>query len=253
MAAVEFGGWLSPEVAGWIIRAPGLSSLTWVAATLGAYVVAMALYRKSRAHPLALPVLTATAAIVGLLVATGTSYEAYFAAVHPLVFMIGPATVALAVPLFGQLQRLRTLWWPVSVALLVGSFVAIASALLIAWVFGGTPQMLLSLAPKSSTMPIATGLSAHFGGLAPLAAAAVAVTGIAGTMLSGPVLRGRLGPFDEATQGFTLGLTAHAIGTARALQISDTAGAFAAMAMSLNGLMTALWMPWAALWIASAS
>lgn len=252
MAQTDAGG-LFGTAAVWLAQTPGMASLTWVGATLGAYVIAMAVYRRSWARPLALPVLTGTAAVILLLYATGTSYNAYFSAVHPLVFMIGPATVALAVPLFGQLGRLKTIWWPVSVALLVGSAVAIASAVLIAWAFGGTPQILLSLAPKSSTMPIATSLSIHFGGLAPLAAAAVAFTGIAATMLSGPILRWVLGPLDDVTQGFSLGLAAHAIGTARALQMSETAGAFAAMAMSLNGIMTALWMPLAAQWIATIS
>ena len=123
--------------------------------------------------------------MVLLLLATGTSYDAYFTAVSPLVFMIGPATVALAVPLFGQLRRLRVIWWPVTVALLAGSGVAIMSALLIAWVFGGSAQTLISLAPKSATMPIATSLNAHFGGSVPLAAAAVAMTGIAGAIFPG--------------------------------------------------------------------
>lgn len=237
----------------WLAAFPGMTSLLWVAVTLAAYSVTMALYRRSRAHPLMLPVVTGTATVVLLLLATGTSYDAYFAAVSPLVFMIGPATVALAVPLFGQVRRLKVIWWPVTVALLAGSVVAIVSALLIAWAFGGSAQTLISLAPKSATMPIATSLNAHFGGSVPLAAAAVAITGIAGTMLSGRVLRGLFGPLDEAVHGFTLGLTAHAIGTARALQVSETAGAFAAMAMSLNGLVTALLMPLAVRWITAVS
>jgi putative effector of murein hydrolase len=233
----------------WLMDTHEMASLFWIAVTLLAYSMGTAIYRRSQAHPLLLPVLTGTAAVMLLLVLTDTSYDDYFAAVHPLVFMVGPATVALAVPLFSQIRHLKAIWWPVTVALLTGSVVAILSALLIAWSFGGTTQTLLSLAPKSSTMPIATSLSAHFGGLVSLAAAAVAITGIAGTMLSGPVLKWALGPLDDVVHGFTLGLTAHAIGTARALQISETAGAFAAMAMSLNGLVTALLMPLAVMWI----
>lgn len=234
-----------PALAGataWFVALPGGASLLWVGVTLAAYFSTMTLYRRSGGHPFMLPVLTGTAVVVAVLLASGTPYESYFIAVAPLVFMIGPATVALAVPLFGQLSRLQAIWLPVTVALLVGSLTAIGSSLLIAWAFGGDLQTLISLAPKSSTMPIATSLSGHFGGLVPLAAAAVALTGIAGTVLSGPVLRWVLGPLDDAAHGFALGLTAHAIGTARALQISETAGAFAALAMSLNGMMTALWL-----------
>lgn len=230
----------------WLSDFPGSASLLWVGVTLMAYFSTMTFYRRRGGHPLMLPVLTGTAVVIALLLATGTSYERYFIAVTPLVFLIGPATVALAVPLFGQLSRLRRIWLPVTVALCVGSTVAIGSAVLIAWGFGGDMQTLMSLAPKSSTMPIATSLSGHFGGLVPLAAAAVALTGIAGTMLSGPIFRWIIGPLDDATQGFALGLTSHAIGTARALQISETAGAFAALAMSLNGVMTALLLSLAA-------
>ena len=215
-------------------------SLFWVTVTMLAYGLTMAWYRRSRAHPLMLPVVTGSGIVIALLLMTGTPYDRYFTAVHPLVFLIGPATVALAVPLYGQLARLKAIWWPVTVALAAGCITAIGSAVLIAWVFGGSGQTLVSLAPKSATMPIATSLAAHFGGLVPLAAAAVAITGIAGTMLSGPVLRWLLGPLDDTVHGFALGLSAHAIGTARAFQISDTAGAFAAMAMSLNGLATAI-------------
>lgn len=221
----------------------GTDSLLWITVTLVAYLATMALYRRSHAHPLLLPVLVGTALVMCLLWVTDTPYEAYRAAVAPLVFLIGPATVALAVPLAAQFGRLKTIWWPVTVALAAGSAVAIGASLLIARLFGGTAETLVSIAPKSATMPIATGLSAYFGGEVSLAAVAVATTGIAGTMLAGPVLHRVLGERDEAVHGFALGLTAHAIGTARALQISETAGAFGALGMSLNGLATAVLMP----------
>lgn len=225
------------------------ASWGWITLTLLVHAVATVLHRRSGSHPLLLPVATGALMVMAMLQATGTSHARYLAALGPLLFWVGPATVALAVPLWGQWARLRAIWWPVSVALGVGSLVAIASALLIAWAFGGHAQTMISLAPKSVTMPIATGLSQHFGGLVPLTAVAVALTGIAGTVLSAPLLRWALGPLDERVMGFTLGLGAHAIGTARALHMGETAGAFAAMAMGLNGLMTALWMPWAARWV----
>lgn len=231
------------------LGADGMRELFWIAVTLLAYAMTTALYRRHGAHPLLLPVVTGTAIVMLLLTATGTAYHDYLDAVHPLVLLVGPATVALAIPLFGQIRQLKAIWWPVTVALLTGALVAILSAVFIARAFGGSTQTLLSLAPKSATMPIATSLSAQFGGQVSWAAAAVALTGIAGTMLSGPVLKWVLGSLDDAVLGFTLGLSAHAIGTARALQISETAGAYAAMAMSLNGLVTALLMPLAVMGI----
>lgn len=217
--------------------------LGWVTLTLVAYMLALRGHRRSGAHPLMLPVATGSLMVMAALTATGTPHSHYLLAVAPLQFWIGPATVAMAVPLFGQLPRLKAMWWPLSVALVVGSLVAVASTLLIAWMWGADTATLAALAPKSATMPIATALSQRLGGPTPLAAAAVAVTGMAGAALSGPVLRWTLGTPDDVTLGFSLGLSAHAVGTARALEVSDTAGAFAVMAMGLNGLLTALWMP----------
>jgi putative effector of murein hydrolase len=159
-----------------------------------------------------------------------------------LSFLIGPATVALAVPLFAQRERIRQLWRPIGVALLVGGTVAIVSALLIAWALGGTRETLMALAPKSATMPIALPVAERMGGPASLAAVAVAITGIAGAVLAAPLMR-LLRVHDPAVRGFAIGLTAHAIGTARELQVHPTAGAFAALAMSLNGVATAVLVP----------
>ena len=216
--------------------------LPWLVLTLLAYLGALALYRRSGAHPLLIPVLTAVVFIVVALMATGTPYATYRDGVSLLSLLIGPATVALAVPLYGQRARIRQMWRPLGIALLVGSTVAIASALLIAWALGGTLETLMSLAPKSATMPIALPVAERMGGLPSLAAVAVAITGIAGTILAGPVLR-LLRIHDPAVRSFAVGLTAHAIGTARELQVHPTAGAFAALAMGLNGVATAVLVP----------
>lgn len=225
-------------LAPWLARSP----LPWLVLTLLAYAGALALYRRSGAHPLLIPVLTAVAAIVAVLLATGTPYATYRQGVELLSFLVGPATVALAVPLFAQRGRIRQLWRPLGVALLVGCTVAIASALLLAWALGGTRETLMSLAPKSATMPIALPVAERMGGLPSLAAVAVAITGIAGAVLAAPLLR-LLRVQDPAVRGFAIGLTAHAIGTARELQVHPTAGAFAALAMGLNGVATAVLVP----------
>jgi putative effector of murein hydrolase len=226
------------------------ASLLWVSATGLAYALSLWLYRQGRAHPLLLPVLTGTLMVMAVLHWSGTAYADYFRAVEPLRFLIGPATVALAIPLFGQWKRLKPMAQALAVALAVGSLVAIGSSLLIAWALGGKASTLIALAPKAATMPIATQLTERVGGITALAAVAVALTGISGSMLSGLLLGRGKKPFDEVCYGFALGLGAHAIGTARAMQISATAGAFAALAMGLNGLLTAVLMP-AALLLAS--
>ncbi|GKT13584.1 LrgB family protein [Acidovorax sp. SUPP2522] len=231
------------------------SPLTWLTLTLLAYLAALWMYRRSGHNPFLLPVLTAVVGIVCVLLALGVPYPVYFEGVQLIHFFIGPATVALAVPLYGQLGRIRQIWRPVAIALLAGSVAAIGSAVLVAWALGGSMQTLMSLAPKSATIPIATAVAERLGGIASLAAVAVAVTGIAGAVMASPLLRALRLDGDPVVRGFAVGLTAHAIGTARELQTHATAGSFAALAMALNGIATALLMPamaallhWAGVW-----
>lgn len=218
------------------------SPLPWLVLTLVSYLGALRLYQRSGSHPLLIPVLTAVVVVVAVLLLTGTPYPVYFEGVQPLYFLIGPATVALAVPLYGQLGRIKEMWLPIGIALLVGSTAAIVSALGIAWALGGELETLLSLAPKSASMPFALPVAERLGGLASLAAVAVAITGIAGTIMARPVLN-LMRIHDPAVRGFAVGLTAHAIGTAREIQDNQTAGAFAALAMGLNGIATAVLVP----------
>jgi len=218
------------------------SPLLWLTVTLLAYLAAFSLYRRSSFNPFVNPVLIAVAFISALLLATKTPYPTYFEGAKFIHFLIGPATVALAVPLFAQMQRLKSLWLPLTIALVVGSLTAIVSGMGIAWAMGASHEISLSLAPKSATMPIAMGVSEKIGGVPALAAVAVAITGISGAIMARGVLN-LLRVEDDAVRGFTTGLVAHAIGTARALTRSETAGAFSALAMGLNGVATALLAP----------
>ena len=218
------------------------SPLPWLVLTMVVYLVTMALYQRSHCHPLLIPVFPSVVIIVGILLATDTPYATYQQGVQWLHLLIGPATVALAIPLYAQRERIRALWRPIGVALLVGCMVALLSAMGIAWALGASWETLVSLAPKSATIPIALPMAERFGGLPSLAAVAVAVTGISGCMLA-PLLLRLVRSTDPAVEGFAQGLTAHAIGTARSLQVHPTAGAFAALAMGLNGVLTALLMP----------
>lgn len=216
--------------------------LPWLLLTVLAYLAGTALYRRSGGHPLLIPVLTAVALIVVVLLALDVPYATYRTGTRWLELLIGPATVALAVPLYVQRQRIAAQIVPITVALLVGCVVAYVSTMAIAWALGGTWQTVLSLMPKSATVPIALPVSERAGGEPSLTAVSVAITGICGAMLT-PALPRLLGVRDEAQQGFALGLSAHAIGTARALQLSPTMGAFCALAMGLNGILTAALMP----------
>jgi predicted murein hydrolase (TIGR00659 family) len=216
--------------------------------TLLAYQAAYWLYAKSGLHPLANPVALSVAMLVALLLATDTPYATYFEGAQFVHFLLGPATVALAVPLYANLDKLRRNLLPLGGALLAGSVTAVASALAIGWALGASRETLLSLAPKSVTTPIAMGIAEKLGGLPSLTAVLVVCTGILGAVLA----RGTLNLLridDHAVRGFAVGVAAHGIGTARAFQVSETMGAFAGLAMGLNGLVTAFLFPLAlSLW-----
>jgi putative effector of murein hydrolase len=157
-------------------------------------------------------------------------------------FLLGPATVALAIPLFTQLARLKSMLLPLLGALLVGSLTACASAVAIGWALGASVESIRSLAPKSVTTPIAMAVAEKIGGLPSLTAVLVVTTGIVGAVAARYLLNA-LRIKDHAIRGFSVGVAAHGIGTARAFQVSEEAGAFAALAMCLNGITTALLLP----------
>jgi predicted murein hydrolase (TIGR00659 family) len=216
--------------------------LLWLVLTLGAYSLAFALFRLGRGNPLLNPVAIAVALIVAILAATGTSYQTYFEGAQFVHFLLGPATVALALPLWRNLATVRRMLVPMAAALLAGCVTAILSAVAVAWALGASSATIASLAPKSVTTPIAMAVSERLGGLPSLTAALVILTGIVGAMTVTPVLN-VLKITDWRARGFAAGLAAHGIGTARAFQVNQMAGTFAGIAMGLNGLVTALLAP----------
>jgi predicted murein hydrolase (TIGR00659 family) len=216
--------------------------------TLLAYQGAYQLHRRCGGHPLANPVLLAVAALVGSLWLTGTPYRTYFEGAQFVHFLLGPATVALAIPLYAQLDRLKRMALPLLASLVIGSLTAALSAVAVASLLGASKATQLSLAPKSVTTPIAMGIAERIGGLPSLTAVLVIATGILGAIGARYIYR-ILKIEDEALRGFALGIASHGIGTARAFQESEQMGAFAALAMGLNGLMTALLLPVVMPWL----
>ncbi|MBN8454513.1 LrgB family protein [Accumulibacter sp.] len=218
------------------------SPLLGLTLTLLAYLAASAVHQRCGGHPLANPVLLAVATLVGLLWLTDTPYRTYFDGAQFVHFLLGPATVALAIPLHAQLPRLRRMALPLLLALVIGSLTAALSAVAIGALLGASRATLLSLAPKSVTTPIAMGIAERIGGLPSLTAVLVILTGVLGAILARYIYRA-LHIDDDAQRGFALGIAAHGIGTARAFQESEQMGAFAALAMGLNGLLTAVLLP----------
>jgi predicted murein hydrolase (TIGR00659 family) len=217
--------------------------------TLIVYQAAYWLYARAKFNPLLNPVAVSVAAIAAVLTLTDTSYPTYFSGAQFIHFLLGPATVALAIPLYAQFGKLRQEWRALLIALFAGSITATASAVLLAWLFNASKTTMLSLAPKSVTTPIAMGISEKIGGLPSLTAVLVVSTGVIGAVLAKYILDA-LKISDHAVRGFATGVAAHGIGTARAFQVSEEAGAFAGLAMGLNGALTALLVP-LALWLLS--
>jgi predicted murein hydrolase (TIGR00659 family) len=218
------------------------SPLLHLTLTLIAYQVGVAIYRAVKLNPLLNPVLTAVLILIAILVATGTSYQTFFEGAQFVHFLLGPATVALAVPLYREFERVRRSALAILVSLLCGSATGAMSAVAIAWVSGAARDTLISLAPKSVTAPVAMGITEQLHGLPSLTAVLVILTGILGAML-GPIILNRLGIVDWRARGLAIGTASHGIGTARAMQVNGVAGAFAGLAMGLNALATALLLP----------
>jgi predicted murein hydrolase (TIGR00659 family) len=211
------------------------SPLLGLTITLLAYQGAFWIYQRTGHNPLANLVL--------FLSLTGTSYDTYFAGAQFVHFLLGPATVALAIPLYTQFRRVRSMLLPVLAGLLAGSLTAIVSAVLVARLLGASSATQLSLAPKSVTTPIAMGIAERIGGIPSLTAVLVIVTGILGAVGARFVFDA-IKVRDPAVRGFAIGIASHGIGTARAFQVSEQSGAFAALAMGMNGALTALLVPW---------
>jgi len=201
------------------------SPLLWLTVTLLVYAIADAVSLATHRNPLANPVLHSMWIIGAFLLLTGTSYTTYFGGAQFVHFLLGPATVALAVPLYENRKLVAASVLPMLAALVAGSLTAV-----------------ISVAPKSVTAGIAMGISESLHADPSLTAVAVVLTGIMGAIIVTPLMN-RMGIADFRARGFAVGVAAHGIGTARAFQVDAVAGAFAGIAMSLNALVTSLLVP----------
>lgn len=216
--------------------------------TLCIYTACAGLYRRLDAHPLANPILTSVALLVALLLASHIPYERYFAGAQFIHFLLGPAVVALAWPLW---QRRDVLWRyrrALLVAALVGGIVGAGSAVLLGWLLGLPPDVLRSLAPKAITSPVAIGIAQSIGGLPELTAMLVLVTGLIGAT-GGKYVLNAIGEHNWAIRGFAVGTQAHGFGTARALYIHPEAGAYAGLALGIQAILGAVLIPLCMYWM----
>lgn len=221
----------------WIyLAATPLFGLT---ATIVTYVLAHAAYTRLGQAPWANPVLWTVLVLVALLAATDTPYPTYFSGAQFIHFLLGPAVVALAWPLWQRRAELRQRAKALLLAALAGGAVASGSAVALGWALGLTPELLRSLAPKSVTAPVAMGIAEQLGGIPALAAVFAVLTGLVGA-LSAKYLFDALRIREPEVRGFALGTTSHGIGAARAWQVHPDAGAYAGLALGMQVLLATL-------------
>lgn len=215
-------------------------------ATLVVYVLAQALSTRLEQAPWANPVLWSVLTIATVLLATGVSYPTYFSGAQFIHFLLGPAVVALGWPLWERRLALRQHWRRLLLAALAGGTAASGSALALGWAFDLPTQVVLSLAPKSVTAPVAMGIAEKIGGVPALGAVFAVITGMVGA-LSGKylfqLLRIPATPNGWVARGFAMGTAAHGIGAARALHVNADAGAYAGLALGLQVILASLLIP----------
>lgn len=216
--------------------------LVWIIVTISAYKIGILVYEKSGKNALLQPIVVAYMIMLPILLLADIPYQRYFESVSIIHFILGPATVALALPLYKNLKLIRSYFMPIVVTLVLGSAFTILSALGILWLFDASTTTMLSMTTKSVTAPITIITAQDIGAVPSLAMGFVVITGLLGALLGNFIFK-LLRIKHDAAKGFALGLISHAIGIARSVEISEKAAAFAALAMGLVGVLIAVILP----------
>lgn len=222
----------------WVVRSPVFLLLL----TLVGYRLGRELKDRTGGHPLAQPVLVAIVVVGTTISLVDVDYADYRSGTELIAFWLGPATVALAVPLHRQARRLRGFVVPMLVAIPLGAVVSITTGVLLVRVLGGGELLARTMAPKAATTPVSIALSDGIDGLPPLTAVLTIVAGILGAV-AGPTVLTLLRVRDRRARGLALGAVSHGIGTSRALVEDETEGAFAGLSMGLTALATSILLP----------
>jgi len=223
------------------ILSPGIVPLFAIVLTLGTYLFGVEIEKRLR-NPLANPVLIAIVLIGVTLRLLHLSYQDYFTGAQFIHFLLGPATVALAIPMVRALEHIRRGFWPLVSALLAGCIVGIATGYGLVRLLGGSQEVALSMAPKSLTTPIAIAVSASIGGIPSLSAVLAILGGILVAISIDPVL-GWLKIDEPSAKGLAAGTAGSGIGASRVIPQHTLSAAFAGVAIGANGILTAVLAP----------
>ncbi len=216
--------------------------LFWLTITIGAYLIGDFLYKKSNINPLVNPVAISILIISGILIFFNIDYERYFNGAKFIHFLLGPATVALAIPIYNQIKLVKKEALSITITLIIGSLFAIFITYYLAKIFKLDDQLILSMLPRSVTAPISMGISELINGIPSITAIITITTGIVGASLATFVLD-FIKVRDMTARGFAIGLSSHGIGTARAMSRNKTAGIFSALALALSGVVVSIIIP----------
>ena len=214
----------------------GNSSFFFAALTVGCFSLAN-LCQKKLKQPLLNPILVSAVMVVAILKILNIPNSAYQAGCHALSFLLTPATICLAIGFYEQFQKLKDHIISIVVGVLIGTVCSIGMIYLMCNIFGLTEDLTASLLPKSVTTAIGVALSDEIGGIGAITTAAIAITGIFGN-ITGPLMCRIFGLKDEVAQGVAFGTAAHVIGTAKATEMSELAGAVSSLALTIAGLIT---------------
>jgi putative effector of murein hydrolase len=216
--------------------------LLWLAVTLAAYSLGRLVQQACKGSAFASPVLIAVILVAAVVLATRTSYQAYFAGAQFINFLLGPATIALAVPLAKNYDLIRKNLHNIGLALLAGSITSVVSGVAIVWLLGGSKIVALSMAPKAVTTPIAMAVSQQIGGV-PALTAVLAILGGIVAAITGQQMLHRLQIKDWRAHGLAAGVAGSGVAAAQVAAHDELGAAFAALGIGLNGLLTGLLVP----------
>lgn len=215
--------------------------MIWLFVTFSSFLIARLISQKLK-HPLANPLLISLAIVIPLLLLTETTYQTYYAENEVLMYLLQPAVVALAYPLYEQAREIRANWKIIFLACGVGSVLSMFTASVIAVLLNTDIPLIASILGKSVTTPIAMEVSSHLGGEPAIAAIMVLIVGVFGAIFAYPIYN-LIGITHPIAKGLTMGTVAHALGTATSIEKNPKEGAFSSLALVLCGVITSFLAP----------
>ena len=217
------------------------SPLFGILLTLVAFEIGVTISKKFK-YSFLNPLLIANILIVGFLLLTGISLESYNVGGDYISVLLSPATVVLAVPLYKQISKLKQFWKPILTGIFAGSLTSMACVIVVSKLVGLSETLMLSLLPKSITIPMGSVVSEQIGGIPSVTIISIVVTGITGAVAAPAICRFcRIK--HKVAQGIAIGTASHALGTTKAMEMGEVQGAMSSLSIGIAGLFTAIVAP----------